>query len=69
LREEVGDGEIRLTCDRFTVIDAPEYNIFTGVNAGGEYHLRFRGDMEFARRRLAELTDDLSRYLKNGPPE
>jgi hypothetical protein len=69
LREEIGNGEVRITCDRFTVIDAPEYNIFTGTNAGGEYNLRFRGDMDFARRRLTELTDDLARHLKNGPVE
>ncbi len=67
LREEVGDNEVRITCDRFTIIDAPEYNHFTGANAGGEYYLRFRGDMEFARCRLAELTDDLARQLKTGP--
>lgn len=69
LREEIGGGEVRLTCDRFTVVDPPEHNLLSGANAGGEYHLRFRGDMDLVRERLTELTDDLARFLKNGPPE
>jgi hypothetical protein len=67
LREEIGEHEVRITCDRFTVIDAPEHNLLTGANAGGEYYLRFRGDMDFARCRIAELTDCLARHLRGGP--
>ena len=69
LREEIRDGEIRIVCDRFTVVDPRGYNVFTGANAGSEDLLRFQGDMDTVRRRLTELTDDLAGFLKNGPDD